>query len=39
MCETGNNSPDLRQEFIDLNIDEEQEPTTAFQAASVLDEE
>jgi hypothetical protein len=33
MCETGNNSPALRQEFIDLNIDEEQEPRSGGQEA------
>jgi hypothetical protein len=37
MYQTGNNSPALRPEFIDLNIEEE--PTTTAQSASVVDEE
>jgi hypothetical protein len=37
ICETGNNSPALRPEFIDLHS-KEQTPTTS-QAAMVSDEE
>jgi hypothetical protein len=37
-CQTGNNSPALRPEIVDLHMQEEQQPTTA-QAATVTDEQ